>query len=54
MVTGRAMLEPLAPPGTTVRLDTVILRLADRYAMWFLPLTLAVEAAAWAVGGAKT
>jgi heavy metal translocating P-type ATPase len=27
-------------------------RLADRYAMWFLPLTLAVAAAAWAVGGA--
>jgi heavy metal translocating P-type ATPase len=27
-------------------------RLADRYAMWFLPLTLAVAAAAWALGGA--
>ena len=27
-------------------------RAADRYAMWFLPLTLAVTAAAWAVGGA--
>jgi heavy metal translocating P-type ATPase len=27
-------------------------RLADRYAMWFLPLTLAVAAAAWIVGGA--
>jgi heavy metal translocating P-type ATPase len=27
-------------------------RLADRYAMWFLPLTLAVAAAAWTVGGA--
>ena len=26
-------------------------RLADRYAMWFLPLTLAVAAAAWAAGG---
>jgi heavy metal translocating P-type ATPase len=26
-------------------------RLADRYAMWFLPLSLAVAAAAWAVGG---
>jgi heavy metal translocating P-type ATPase len=25
---------------------------ADRYAMWFLPLTLAVAAVAWAVGGA--
>ena len=27
-------------------------RLADRYAMWFLPLTLAVAAVAWALGGA--
>jgi heavy metal translocating P-type ATPase len=27
-------------------------RLADRYAMWFLPLTLAVAAGAWALGGA--
>ena len=27
-------------------------RLADRYALWFLPLTLAVAAIAWAVGGA--
>jgi heavy metal translocating P-type ATPase len=27
-------------------------RAADRYAMWFLPLTLAVAAAAWAAGGA--
>ena len=27
-------------------------RLADRYAMWFLPLTLAVAGAAWALGGA--
>jgi heavy metal translocating P-type ATPase len=27
-------------------------RLADRYAMWFLPLTLAVAGVAWAVGGA--
>jgi heavy metal translocating P-type ATPase len=26
-------------------------RLADRYAMWFLPLTLAVAGVAWAVGG---
>ena len=26
-------------------------RLADRYAMWFLPLSLAVAAAAWALGG---
>ncbi|HLI40577.1 MAG TPA: heavy metal translocating P-type ATPase [Streptosporangiaceae bacterium] len=26
-------------------------RLADRYAMWFLPLSLAVAAAAWAAGG---
>ncbi|HEX9040800.1 MAG TPA: heavy metal translocating P-type ATPase [Trebonia sp.] len=28
------------------------IRLADRYAMWFLPLTLAVAALAWALGGA--
>jgi len=27
-------------------------RLADRYAMWFLPLTLAVSAVAWGLGGA--
>ncbi len=27
-------------------------RLADRYAMWFLPLSLAVAAAGWALGGA--
>ena len=27
-------------------------RLADRYAMWFLPLTLAVAGFAWALGGA--
>jgi heavy metal translocating P-type ATPase len=27
-------------------------RLADRYAMWFLPLTLAIAGLAWAVGGA--
>src|SRR5512146_2684558 len=27
-------------------------RLADRYAMWFLPLSLAVAAAAWGLGGA--
>jgi heavy metal translocating P-type ATPase len=27
-------------------------RAADRYAMWFLPLTLAVAAVAWAAGGA--
>ena len=27
-------------------------RLADRYAMWFLPLTVAVAGAAWALGGA--
>ena len=26
-------------------------RLADRYALWFLPLTLAVAGAAWALGG---
>jgi heavy metal translocating P-type ATPase len=27
-------------------------RLADKYAMWFLPLTLAVAAVAWGLGGA--
>jgi cation transport ATPase len=27
-------------------------RLADRYALWFLPLSLAVAEAAWALGGA--
>jgi heavy metal translocating P-type ATPase len=27
-------------------------RMADRYALWFLPLTLAVAALAWALGGA--
>jgi P-type E1-E2 ATPase len=27
-------------------------RLADRYAMWFLPLTLAIAGVAWALGGA--
>lgn len=27
-------------------------RLADRYALWFLPLTLAVAGAAWVLGGA--
>ena len=27
-------------------------RLADRYAMWFLPVSLAVAGAAWALGGA--
>jgi heavy metal translocating P-type ATPase len=27
-------------------------RLADRYALWFLPLTLATAAIAWAIGGA--
>ena len=34
------------------RSQAPFVRLADRYAMWFLPLTLAVAAAAWAVGGA--
>ena len=28
-------------------------RLADRYAMWFLPLTLALAGVAWALGGAS-
>ena len=28
-------------------------RLADRYAMWFLPVSLAVAGAAWALGGAE-
>jgi heavy metal translocating P-type ATPase len=34
------------------RSQAPFVRLADRYAMWFLPLTLAVAAVAWAVGGA--
>ena len=34
------------------RSQAPFVRLADQYAMWFLPLTLAVAAAAWAVGGA--
>jgi heavy metal translocating P-type ATPase len=34
------------------RSQAPFVRLADRYAMWFLPLTLAVAAIAWAVGGA--
>jgi heavy metal translocating P-type ATPase len=33
------------------RSQAPFVRLADRYAMWFLPLTLAVAAAAWTVGG---
>jgi heavy metal translocating P-type ATPase len=33
------------------RSQAPFVRLADRYAMWFLPLTLAVAAAAWSVGG---
>ena len=34
------------------RSQAPFVRLADRYAMWFLPLTLAVAGAAWALGGA--
>jgi heavy metal translocating P-type ATPase len=34
------------------RSQAPFVRLADRYAMWFLPLTLAVATAAWTVGGA--
>ena len=34
------------------RSQAPFVRLADRYAMWFLPLTLAVAAAAWVMGGA--
>jgi len=34
------------------RSSAPFVRLADRYALWFLPLTLAVAAAAWTVGGA--
>jgi heavy metal translocating P-type ATPase len=33
------------------RSQAPFVRLADRYAMWFLPLTLAVAAAAWIAGG---
>jgi len=35
------------------RSQAPFVRLADRYAMWFLPLTLAVAGAAWALGGAE-
>ena len=35
------------------RSQAPFVRLADRYAMWFLPLTLAAAGAAWAVGGAE-
>jgi heavy metal translocating P-type ATPase len=34
------------------RSQAPFVRLADRYAMWFLPLTLAVAGLAWAAGGA--
>jgi heavy metal translocating P-type ATPase len=34
------------------RSQAPFVRLADRYALWFLPLTLAVAAAAWIAGGA--
>lgn len=33
------------------RAQAPFVRLADRYALWFLPLTLAVAAAGWAVAG---
>ena len=33
------------------RSQAPFVRLADRYALWFLPLALAVAGAAWAVGG---
>ena len=35
------------------RSQAPFVRLADRYAMWFLPLALAVAGVAWAVGGAE-
>jgi heavy metal translocating P-type ATPase len=35
------------------RSQAPFVRLADRYAMWFLPLTLAVAGIAWAAGGAE-
>ena len=35
------------------RSQAPFVRLADQYAMWFLPLTLAVAGLAWAVGGAE-
>jgi heavy metal translocating P-type ATPase len=34
------------------RSQAPFVRLADRYALWFLPLTLAAAAAAWTMGGA--
>jgi heavy metal translocating P-type ATPase len=38
--------------GEAERSQAPFVRAADRYAMWFLPLTLAVAAAGWAAGGA--
>jgi heavy metal translocating P-type ATPase len=35
------------------RSQAPFVRLADRYAMWFLPLTLALAGIAWAAGGAE-
>jgi heavy metal translocating P-type ATPase len=37
--------------GEAAESQAPFVRLADRYAMWFLPLTLAVAAAGWALGG---
>jgi heavy metal translocating P-type ATPase len=38
--------------GEAERSQAPFVRAADRYAAWFLPLTLAVAAVAWAAGGA--
>jgi heavy metal translocating P-type ATPase len=37
--------------GEAAESQAPFVRLADRYAMWFLPLTLAVAAVGWALGG---
>ena len=37
--------------GEAAESQAPFVRLADRYAMWFLPLTLAVAGAGWALGG---
>jgi len=39
--------------GEAERAQAPFVRLADRYAMWFLPLSLAVAGVAWALGGAE-
>ena len=38
-------------PGRPARESAPVVRLADRYAAWFLPLSLAVAGVAWVIGG---